>query len=545
MNILKFLKNKAGKLPVTLAQAAGITAVVGAAGFGAMSFLSSSSDNTTTFLPPSATQEQVVYVSQSGGGGQYEANGEVGSSFKAVPSRSIQLANQEAVRQAQTRALAESAGQNTYSGQPGEEVNPQLPKAYQVSNADLGLGMGGGADKQLNGSLEVFSNIQNQLKGVTAAVNNAQAQARSGQAAQAPGAGAPAETSGQTAAQLASASRNWGNGGLTRAGGGGSGSSNAFVIQNSGRNAKTQDQASAMAQAGDAIAQAQAAMNQMREGSRLQARANFGSSDGLGVDKDAVGQRARRTGQGKDELEFIRKQSAAINASKTNAANEGGAPFLASAKISGGLTVNGDNVTTGTGSSGDLRSTSNHQLKGIKNHLNTVGTNLDNQNLAQDQLLMDMAIMLLTTIALMTLITFLVKLARHAGIYAWIFWAAAGVVTALGLAAILFGFLPRVSDFEQNYGSNGWTVAGYILSGLFAVGLGGAWFMGLKSKTFMAAGIKALAGPALGLLGGGFGIYEMLSNPDKYKAQRDQANSQTTQTQQQVQDSSIEGGSDK
>ena len=63
MNILKWLKNNAGKIPVTLAQAAGITAVVGAAGFGAMTFLSSPSDNTNTFLPPSYNQGEVVYVS--------------------------------------------------------------------------------------------------------------------------------------------------------------------------------------------------------------------------------------------------------------------------------------------------------------------------------------------------------------------------------------------------------------------------------------------------------------------------------------------------
>ena len=132
MNIFKWLKSKAGKLPVTLAQAAGITAVVGAAGFGALSFLSSPADNNNTFLPPSANQGQVVYVAQGGGGGQYEANGEVGSASKAAPSRAIQLANQQAARQAQTRALEESAGQSTYQ-QPGDEVNPQMPKAYQVS----------------------------------------------------------------------------------------------------------------------------------------------------------------------------------------------------------------------------------------------------------------------------------------------------------------------------------------------------------------------------------------------------------------------------
>lgn len=542
MNIFKWLKNKTGKLPISLAQAAGITAVVGAAGFGAMSFLSSPADTNNTFLPPTANQGQVVYVSQNGGGGQYEANGEVGSSFKATPSRAIQLANQEAARQAQTRALEESAGQQTYQ-QPGDEVNPQLPKAYQISNTDLGLGMGTGADKQLNGSLEAFSTIQNQLAGVTQAVNNAQAQA--GQGAK-PGA-APQNTSGQTAAQLASAPRNWGNSGLTHAGGGNSGSANTFTVQNSGKNAQAQEAATAMAQANSAIAQAQATMTQMREGNRLQSRANFGSSDGLGKDKDAALQRSRRfTGKGKDELAFIRKQTAEINANKTNAANEGGAPFLASAKISGGLTVSGDNVTTGQGSSsGDLRGTFARQMGGINAKLGSYETDFEEQKLNKDQLLLDMAVMFATTVALMVLIAFLIKLARAAGIWAWIFWAAAGVVTAVGLATIWFGLVPKVASYEQNYGSSGWTTFGYVLSGVFTAGLGAAWLMGLKAKNFMFAGIKSLAGPALGLLGGGFGVFEMLSNPDKYKAAVDEANSQAHQTKDQVEQTEDEGGAGK
>ena len=74
MNLFKWLTNKTGKLPISLAQAAGITAVVGAAGFAAMSYLSSPADTNNSFIPPSAYEQNgdVVYVSQSGGGGQYE-----------------------------------------------------------------------------------------------------------------------------------------------------------------------------------------------------------------------------------------------------------------------------------------------------------------------------------------------------------------------------------------------------------------------------------------------------------------------------------------
>ncbi|MBO5911646.1 MAG: hypothetical protein J6Q05_05655, partial [Elusimicrobiaceae bacterium] len=374
MNILKWLKSKSGKLPVTLAQAAGITAVVGAAGFGAMTFLSSPADNNNTFLPPSVTQGEVVYISQSGGGGQYEANGEVGSAFNAAPSRAIQLANQQAARQAQTRALEESSQQvPSYNGE-----SSQMPQAYQLSGADLGQGLGGGKNKDLNASLDTFSTLQNQLSGVTQAITNAQAQAAGSQTP-----GTPAATSGQTAAQLAGASRNWGNGGLTRAGGGSSGSSNAFVIQNSGKNKPggAAEQAS-MAQAGNAIAQAQAAMAQLQqEGTRLPSRANFGRSEGFKEDKDARTMAARRFGNAKAELDFIRKKSAAIASNKTNAANEGGSPFLASTKISGGLTVDGEQVTTGQSStSSDFNGKFDRAMKGIGAKLGLEGDALNQRS---------------------------------------------------------------------------------------------------------------------------------------------------------------------
>ena len=541
MNILKWLKDKTGKLPISLAQAAGITAVVGAAGFGAMSFLSSPADNNNTFMPPSVNQGQVVYVSQQGGGGQYEANGEVGSSFKAAPSRAIQLANQEAARQAQTRALEEAAGHPSYTGQPGEEVNPQLPKAYQVSNADLGLGMGSSADKQLNSSLEAFSTLQNQLSGVTAAVNNAQAQAAAGQT------GKPApQAAGQTAAQLASAPRNWGSGGLTRAGGGGSSSSNSFVIQNSGKNATAQDQAAATAQAGDAIAQAQAAMAQLREGARMQSRTNFGNSDGLGQDKDADLQRARRFNtKGKDDLTFIRKQTAAINKNKTNAANEGGNPFLASTKLSGGLTVNGEQVTTGQSASGDLRSTSDAQLRGIGAKLGQVQENVDEQDLARNELKQWMWAVVPAVLASILAIAILVRIAKHALFASWPYWLAAAALTA-GSLLLIYKLFDASNIYRKIGGADTWSSLGYALSAVLTAGVGASWMYGLLSRVEEGVRLtldkigKLTEYVAFGAVGGG--IYKMLFHKDEYLHEIEEANQGKSQTQQQNEEMEIEGG---
>lgn len=489
MNIFKWLKSKSGKLPITLAQAAGITAVVGAAGFGAMTFLSSPSDNTNTFLPPSYNQGEVVYVAQSAGGGSYEANGEVGSSFNAAPSRAIQLANQAADRQAQTRALEESSRQTPALGGSDAPAAPQMPQAYQLTGADLGQGLGGGKDKNLNASLDAFSTIQNQLTGVTQAINNAQAGA-----SQAPGAPAQA-AEGQSAAKLASAPRNWGSGGLTRAGGGG-GSSNSFAVQNSGKNARTNGGASAaeMAQAGDAIAQAQAAMAQLQAegGRRMRSQANFGRSEGLTKDKDARTGASRRFGKGKDELDFIRKHSADIASNKTNSANEAGRPFLASTVISDGLIVNGEQVTTGQGaSSGDLGNNFDKQMKGIGAKLGQVQADMDEQELARNELkswlwkMLTVALAAILAIALMPRVTLL------------------GKAAAYGLAAGTAGWLwyntiNKITHYNGVCGSDKWSVIGWITAGIMTAGLGAAVWWGMhamkKAKEAADAATRAKVG---------------------------------------------------
>lgn len=480
MNILKWLKDKAGKMPISLTQAAGLTAVVGAAGFAAMSYLSSPSDTATSFVPPSAYEQpgDVVYISQNGGGGQYESNGEVGSSFKAAPSRSIQLANQQAERANQVRALEDANVQPTYAGEEGAPIDP---KAYQLSGADLGLGMGGTGDKQGSGVLDMFSNLQSQISGVGDAIANAQAQAN-GQGGAGTRAGAPSGAadgaSGQTAAQLANASHNWGQGGLTRAGSG-NGVSNTFAIQDSGKNAGGKDSAAALAQMGNAMADARAAMaNLQQEGTRMRSRANFGNSDGLGADRDAAGQGARaRYGNAKGELEWIRKQSAEIAKNNTNAANAGGAPFLASAKISGGLMVDGSNVTTGQGSSSaDLNSTA-RQMKGIEAKLASVQANQDERKLARDELKAWFWRALLAGMAAMVTISLLAR-----SFWGWF----AAITMAVSTAAYIWTTaISKITHYNGVCGSDKWTVLGWTLAGILTGGITAALVWGPQIAAFI------------------------------------------------------------
>lgn len=512
MNLLKWLKDKTGKMPITLTQAVGITAVVGAAGFAAMNFLSTPNDNNNTFIPPSVYEQSgdVVYITQGGGGGQYEANGEIGSTFKAAPSRSIQLANQQAERERQARALEESASRPMYAD---EEAGGQMPKAYQFGPGEVSLAGGGTMDKQLNASLETFSTLQNRLSGVSDAVNNAQANATA-----AGNAGKQTAASGQSAGKLASASRNWGNGGLTHAGGGSSGSSNSFVIQDSGKNTSDKEAAAALAQAGNVMADARAAITKMQEGTRLSgSRARFGSSEGLGPDKDVTAQADRRISKGKTELAWLRKQAAEINRNPTNSANEAGRPFLASTRISGGLTVNGENVTTGQGaSSGDLSGTADRQLKGVSARVGTTAQDLLKRTKDRHDLRKWMWIAFPTALVAFPLIARLRLVARvlksnpFTATLGWIMDALALVVFLLAMIPVIKLLTASISYLNQWKG-DGVAIFSTTLSAVLAAGLTASFLIpgigGALSK--VTNWVMMAAGAGIGL--GGATAFDFLS----------------------------------
>ena len=523
MKLFKWLKDKAGKMPISITQAAGLTAVVGAAGFAAMSYLSSPADNNTTFIPPSAYEQSgdVVYISQNGGGGQYEANGEVGSSFRAAPSRSIQLANQQAVRERQARELEDANVQPTYAGEGGSTLDA---KAYQLGGADVGLGMGTTADKQLNGSLEMFNNLQNQLAGVSASVNNAvQAGSQSGTRAGAPAQNTPGATSRQTAAQLANAPRNWGQGGVTRAGSG-NGVSNTFTIQNSGKNPGTKEANAALAQVGNVVADAQAAMaNLQREGTRMRSQARFGNSAGLGADRDAAVQEARRRyGNAKSELEWIRKQSAEIAKNKTNEANAGGRPFLASTKISGGLMVDGSNVTTGQGSSSADLSTADRQMRGVKAKMQDIQTDFQERTKKRHDMRKWMWWAFPAALVAIPLIARLRLLARTLEGTLWGF-PLAQILNAMAVVALLLALTPVIAllfsaiSYAKQWGGDGFSTFAEVLSGVLTGGLLASFFIPVIGK--ILSGVTnwmLMAGGAMIGLGGATAFKFLSEKGDGY-----------------------------
>ena len=135
MNIIQWFKNTAGKIPVSVMQMAGAGAVVAVAGFGAYNYLSSPAEDNNSFVPPASYNEEVVYVAGANGG-SYGANGELQSSFKAAPSRAIELTQRQEARERRNRELSESNAY--YSGM--EDMN--TPNVSGGANGGVGYEFG-------------------------------------------------------------------------------------------------------------------------------------------------------------------------------------------------------------------------------------------------------------------------------------------------------------------------------------------------------------------------------------------------------------------
>lgn len=84
--------------------------------------------------------------------------------------------------------------------------------------------------------------------------------------------------------------------------------------------------------------------------------------------KNTRGMGGRRTGEGNGELNDILKKSAAAAANANASANEGGRAFLANARSSGGVTVDGG-TNAGSATSSDLSAPTAKKLKAIGNRL--------------------------------------------------------------------------------------------------------------------------------------------------------------------------------
>ena len=488
MNLFKWLISKAGKMPISFAQAAGITAVVGAAGVAAISYLNSPTDNNTSFIPPSAYEQNVQYVAQGGSGSygsSYAPNGEVASSFNAAPSQSIRLANQRYEREQRAKALRDAGANPAYDSpaEDGEEgTGMQLPKAYQVGAGDMGLGMGETFDKQMNSTLATLTKKKKNIPGVSEAITNAQVGGAAGQ----PGAG---EGASEQKPQFTKASANWSQGGNVHAGSG-NGVNNTFAIQNSGKNGGGKGAGgTSLAGANRTMANAQASLKNMQEGARLPSRASFGRMDGLEGDGNYGGGSARYGRDGRDDLDFIHRQTKKIVRNPRNAPNAGGLPLMASTKLTGGVRVeDGTVMTPRAGTSADLGAL-DRQVNALGSKLNSVQNEGEKRTKKRHELRKWMWWALPLALVLIPMIGTWADLARSSGPFGIVFWGFAIAAAALALFPIY-----KLIEAGISYTS----MSGGDFSSKFAIALGG----------FLGGGVAlALTVPAIGAWMGGLATW--------------------------------------
>lgn len=462
MNIFKWLTGRAGKMALSAAQAVGLSAVVGVAGIAAWQYLDTPSDNTA--FNPAAQYDpgEVVYVAGASGG-SYGANGEVESSFRAKPSKAIEMTEKMTLAQKQAQEMDDDVI-------PSVSVSP-TPSAYQMG-ATEGLGMNANDGKGESLDSNPFATIQGTMNGMKDVISRAQEQAQAQANAQGEKPGAPT---------LASAKRT--SAGSSNAGHGQAFNS-SFVIQNSGKNTGSRAAAAAGSpeEAGNIFASAQAQANRTVEGMQMRSRSNFGpGNNSLGADKDLSVGDARSSKEGKD-LVFIQKRSADAARNRNRSANEGARAFLASTKVSGGMRIVGDTVAIGQGQgSKDFDNVNDANLRGIGKWTSSAVNEatqrmIDRQNL-QKWLWKAIATCLAAMIA--------IPLLKLQWPFGWI--AAIGVtVAALAVAATA---IVKGGQFAHKWGGSGMSTAVIIVGGLMAAGVAMAWiFRGAFAKFYSSIG---------------------------------------------------------
>lgn len=330
MKLINLFKSKTGKMALSAMQAVGLSAAVGVAGIAAWQMMGSSSEPALNTVFSSSDDQEVVFVAGGTAGayasGNYGVGGEVQSGLRAKMSHDMQLMQEDAARA------------NAEPDAPAFVQQEQQIQAFKMDGASGGLGMGANAANELgmnmSGGLE---GVQQQMAAMQAALAAQQeAAAAAGQAA----AGNVAQAAAQAAAQGQQAGA-WGMAdGMARA----SGSNlNSTPLQaGTGR----EGGASASGTLGGAqIAGAAGARGPVEAlpGSR-QAVSGFG--------------RALRW-DGGDDIDYIaslQKQSADVSQNRDRSANEGSRIFMAGERLSGGILLNGESLTTGNASSSDFSS---------------------------------------------------------------------------------------------------------------------------------------------------------------------------------------------
>lgn len=211
-----------------------------------------------------------------------------------------------------------------------------------------------------------------------------------------------------------------------------------------------------------------------------------------------AGNTRTRVGQGSNSregksLRDIALASAKVAANKNRAANEGGSPFMAKEKLSGGIQVMGDSMaefsgTSGTGFEDDLKSRERGMAKGIDEIDTTETQRIKDRTLLQ-QLLFPL---IMGTIGCCFLINSLMK----GGVWSKVAAVAIGAI----MAGLVIWFMVKCIQYNNKYDEEtGWAIAGIVLSCLMLVAIGISFFNFSKSTE---AKMTSTANEQMGTTGG-------------------------------------------
>ena len=480
MKFLHLITGKAGKFALSALQAVGLSAAVGVAGIAAWQYLDTPADN-TAFNPSQFNNGgEVVYVAGATGG-TYGSNGEVQSAFMAKPSKALEMIE----RQEQQAALADEM-QDSADMAAGAQIppTPSMPTAYQMGGSE-GLGGGGNVAREEDLKNNPMALAQHSMGNIQGIIAQAQAQAQTqGGAPQ----GSAEAAAAANAPQLASAARDWGRGALGS--GGGNAFNSSFVVQSSGLGGSGGAPAAGEAQAvmGD-VQQRMAAANTLADTNMIKGRSSFGG-DGLGGSRAASPMGARSGSKEKNELEFIRKRSADAARNKYRSANEGSRAFLASTQISGGLMIDGTNVTTGQGQgSKDFDGDTKARLRGIGSHIADVVIP------EQDERERDRASLtnwMWATIGAAIAVMITIPAIKHINVMGVPVGMILSLILAAAVTAVCVIAFVKAVQFAQKWGGSGLSTALMIVAPILTAGVWTSFFFASAFKSAYASVLKFL-----------------------------------------------------
>lgn len=467
----------------TVLKAVGMTTVVGVAGVAALQFLDSPADNTSFNPAGEYDPGEVVYVA-GGSAGSYGSGG-----FSADGYGSGEASSSMRISSAQINRL-DRLTQTAPEGEVAEDdIAPSDPRAYQMGGSEgLGMNANAGNEAELqNNPMGMMGDMMSNISNITQGVQGAAAGA------------APAPTGAtEGAPAMASAQKNWSKGAATGGNGGGNAFNSSFVVQDSGKSDSDRSSNVTPEQAADMMKQFQGQMSSIHEGARMRAQSNFGNTEGLAGSWDASVANAR-TSKEANELKFIRKRSADAAANKHRSANEGARAFLASTKISGGMRIAGENVTTGQGQgSADFNNEYETNLRGIK-------TWADARDAYEEQRLKELNSLkgwfwgaLISAIAAMIAIPFV----KHIKLFGIPIVALALALVAT--AILVVGFVKAI-QFGEKYGYKGWPLGIAISLPILTAGVWASFVWSSAFKEFFGKVGKLLGFGAAAGSGGGAG----------------------------------------